>query len=84
MAVKVEAPRGSAAFMAGAPVKLHERDSYYDAENTPNRGRTYDVSPDGTRFLRVKQDASQASATRGSLVVVVNWFEELKRLALTK
>jgi Tol biopolymer transport system component len=41
-------------------------------------GRTYDVSPDGRRFLMIKdvnRDQQQAS-----LVVVQNLFEELKRL----
>ncbi len=40
-------------------------------------GRTYDVSPDATRFLMIK-DAAAATATQ--LVVVLNFFEELKRL----
>ena len=40
--------------------------------------RTYDVSVDGKRFLRIKPgSASEASA---SVVVVQNWLEELKRL----
>ena len=41
-------------------------------------GRTYDVSHDGRRFLMIKMDAGQA-ATVPSVVVVLNWFEELKR-----
>jgi len=35
-----------------------------------------DVSPDSRRFVMVKDDSSS-----GSLNVVLNWFEELKRLA---
>ena len=44
-------------------------------------GRTYDVSPDGKRFLMIKDAStpSQASAPT-SIVVVRNWVEELKRL----
>jgi eukaryotic-like serine/threonine-protein kinase len=42
-------------------------------------GRGYDVLQDG-RFLSVSQQESPASATRGELRVVLNWFEELKRL----
>lgn len=44
-------------------------------------GRTYDVSPDGRRFLMIKQvsDAGQTTAPP-NLVVVQNWSEELKRL----
>jgi len=45
-------------------------------------GRTYDVSPDGRRFLMIKDvNRDQAQA---NLVVVQNWFEELKRLVPTR
>ena len=40
-------------------------------------GRTYDISPDGKRFLMVKESAG-AGATE--FVVVMNWFGELERL----
>ena len=43
-------------------------------------GRSYDVSPDGTRFLMLKE----AAATATQLVVVLNFFEELKRLVPVK
>ena len=46
-------------------------------------GRTYDVSPDGTRFLMIK-DAAASTGTAPQLVVVLNFFEELKRLVPTK
>jgi Tol biopolymer transport system component len=39
----------------------------------------YDVSPDGQRFLMVKDEAGS-----GRLNVVLNWTEELKRLSLTR
>jgi len=39
--------------------------------------RSYDVSPDGQRFLVIKE-------TGGSIVVVQNWTEELKRLVPTR
>ena len=39
-------------------------------------GRTCDVSPDGTRFLMMKENAGRDSA---EFVIVLNWFEELKR-----
>ncbi len=42
-------------------------------------GRTYDISPDGTRFLMIKEDASPAE-----LILVQNWFEELERLVPTE
>jgi Tol biopolymer transport system component len=43
--------------------------------------RTYDVSPDGQRFLILKQVASPDQlAAPARIVVVEHWFEELKRL----
>ncbi len=44
--------------------------------------RNYDVSKDGKRFLMIKQvDEQPAPVTH--LNVVLNWFEELKRLVPT-
>jgi Tol biopolymer transport system component len=43
--------------------------------------RTYDVSADGKRFLMVKPVAPDSVA---QIVIVQNWFEELKRLVPTK
>ena len=43
--------------------------------------RNYDVSRDGQQFLMVKQDAEESAANQ--LIVVHNWFEELKRLVPT-
>ena len=42
--------------------------------------QSYDVSPDGERFLRIKEGAGD-SATE--FVLVQNWYEELKRLVPT-
>jgi serine/threonine-protein kinase len=42
-------------------------------------GRTYDVSPDGKRFLMIKPSTGQTS----SFILVQNWLEELKRLVPT-
>jgi len=44
---------------------------------TPFTFPNYDVSPDGQRFLMIKQSEQSASLTQ--IVVVQNWFEELKR-----
>ena len=49
-----------------------------------NPGRTYDISPDGQRLLLIKPAATTATSSQGGIVVVLNWAEELKRLALTK
>jgi Tol biopolymer transport system component len=50
----------------------------------PNFGRSYDVSPDGSRFLMIKDDLPSDAAPAPQLVVVQNWFEELKRLVPTQ
>jgi eukaryotic-like serine/threonine-protein kinase len=42
--------------------------------------RTYDVSPDGRRFLMIKNSKSGEGSSAERIVYVQNWFEELKRL----
>ncbi len=49
-----------------------------------SRGRAFDVSPDGQRFLMVKGPATDAGAPPPALIVVQHWDEELKRLVPTK
>lgn len=44
-----------------------------------NPGRTYDISPDGQRFLMMKAGGG-ANQTPPQIVVVQNWLEEPKRL----
>ena len=44
-------------------------------------GRSYDVSPDGERFLLLKRYGKTKKLTR--LNVMTNWFEELERLVPT-
>ena len=47
--------------------------------------RAYDVSPDGRRFLMIKNAASAGeTAPPASMVVVEHWTEELKRLVPVK
>jgi hypothetical protein len=41
-------------------------------------GRTYDVSRDGQRFLMIREEASGTQSESPGIVVVQNWFEELK------
>jgi len=38
----------------------------------------YDISPDGQRFVMVKEEGRETQ-----IHVVLNWFEELKRLVPT-
>jgi serine/threonine-protein kinase len=41
---------------------------------------TYDISPDGQRFLMIKAGGGSGQAAAPQIVVVQNWTEELKRL----
>ena len=49
---------------------IRDRNAIYFAAGT-----TYDVAPDGERFLVVKR----ADNAQPYVVVVLNWFEELKQ-----
>ena len=71
LAAPVEA---GASFAAGNPAVILN-----DFHTTTLGGRTYDVSPDGERFVVLKQ-VRDANA-RPEIIVVQNWFEELNRLA---
>ena len=56
-----------------------------DAISGSGTGRTYDVSSDSQRFLMLRVgDASTDADAPASIVIVQNWFEELKRLVPTK
>ena len=65
---------------ATAPTKLFE--GRYGAAAF-HYGRTYDVSPDGRRFLMVKDYGAGDPGAMPAMVVVLNWTEELKRLVPT-
>jgi hypothetical protein len=45
-----------------------------------NGGPDYDVLPDGKRFVMIRETAQDIR----EIVIVQNWFEELKRLAPMK
>jgi serine/threonine-protein kinase len=69
------------AFRAGNPTKVFDAPSLIlDARLMANTGRTYDVSRDGRRFLMLKDDAAAAAGqtVRPNIIVVQNWFEEVK------
>jgi eukaryotic-like serine/threonine-protein kinase len=67
-------------FAAGNPSKLFEGPYLFGPT-----GRTYDVSPDGQRFLMLKQSTMDSeSSPSARMVLVQNWFEELKRRVPTK
>ena len=77
--VPVEASGGT--WNAGTPMKLLEG-RYVTGGGS--QGRTYDVSPDGQRFLKIKAPGTDAGAAPPALIVVQHWDEELKRLVPTK
>jgi serine/threonine-protein kinase len=69
---------------ASAPTQLFTATSYTLADPTSGGvSRTYDVSPDGQRFLMMKNsDAPTRISTAQRVIVVQNRDQELKRLAL--
>ncbi|HEY2945725.1 MAG TPA: protein kinase [Vicinamibacteria bacterium] len=70
--MSVPVDTSGATFRAGTPVKLFDA-SKYSSWAPP---RNFDVSPDGRRFLMIKD-----GPVRDQLVVVQRWFEELKASA---
>ena len=83
MSVRID--RGTT-WAPGTPTKLFEgRYFFNDGLRITGDGRTYDASPDGQRFLMIKLGSgSDQTATPPTLVVVLNWSEELKRLVPPK
>ncbi len=63
---------------AGTPKVLFE--GSYVSHSVPPGFQYYDISPDGKRFLMLKEGTAQE---QGQINVVLNWFEELKRLVPT-
>ncbi len=65
-------------FKAGTPQLLFEGTyavAYYGSTSN------YDITDDGQRFVMVKSSAQTINGS--TLRVVLNWFEELKRLVPT-
>jgi Tol biopolymer transport system component len=59
-------------FSYGKPTKVFDRrysDDFY----------SYDVTPDGRRFLMMKESDAGDRPDAPTMIVVLNWFEELKR-----
>ena len=68
-------------FSAGNPTKVLETRYYAGSTVQGLDLRGYDISPDGQRFLMIKENApteQTSTTTPASMVVVLNWFEELK------
>jgi hypothetical protein len=70
MAVPIES--SGQALKPGTPVQLFERRYLYSTGD-----QYYDVSPDGHRFVMLKQEGDGGAR---SIVVVQGWTQELERL----
>jgi hypothetical protein len=69
-------PGTNGAPRVGRPVPLFS--DVYGAATGRASHADYDVHPDGTRFVMVGSQEGKAAAELG---VVLNWFEDLKRLS---
>jgi hypothetical protein len=66
------------AFRAAKPVLLFEGEYELDAWSS-----SYDVAPDGRRFVMIRRGEDADTPAPQQLNVVLNWFQELKRLVPT-
>ena len=72
----------ASAVHAGARIDLETPTPLFRGSYALTDGiRTYDVAPDGSRYLMIKEDEDRQ---REKLLVVLNWFQELERLAPTE
>lgn len=67
--------RAANGFTASRPKRILDRSFF-----ARGSGQTYDVSTDGKRFLMIEEDPADTIAPT-EIHLVLNWFEELKRLA---
>jgi serine/threonine-protein kinase len=65
-------------FTSGRPRPLFPFAGVYRMSGTAT---AYDIHPDGKRFIMVSESEKATTQPRQQVNVVVNWFEELKRLA---
>ncbi len=69
---------GDQALNVGRPEVLFEG-SYVSTHTNPQGYQYYGISPDGRRFLMLKEEQLQQT----QINVILNWDEELKRLVPT-
>jgi hypothetical protein len=75
---------GGSSWTTTTPSMLLQESQEYVRVPRGNPGRTYDIAPDGQRFLMIKALGADEGAPPPSIVVVQNWVEELKRLVPTR
>ena len=82
MVVPVESAPG---FTSGTPEVVFEGAYFSPPWYSRVTARTYDISPDGKRFLMIKEldEKTESIGPPKQLHLILNWFEELKRLAPT-
>jgi serine/threonine-protein kinase len=78
MAVSVRTT--DAIFGAGNPTRLFDAAPYYFGI----AGHTFDVSPDGQKFLMIKNAAASDQSVAPGLIVAEHWTDELRRLVPAK
>jgi hypothetical protein len=61
----------------GRPRKLFRFAGVYRMSGTAT---AYDIFPDGKRFIMVSEPEEATATRRQQINVVLNWFEELRRL----
>jgi serine/threonine-protein kinase len=74
--MRVGVERGTS-WASTPPSMIVKAEGYFTVPGA-NPGRTYDVTPDGQRFLMIKTAGDAGGTGVSSINVVVNWFEELK------
>ena len=63
-------------------LRVRAREHLFENEVFTGDGRTYDIAPDGARFLVVKESVSGETAG-AQIILVQDWFDELQRLVPT-
>ena len=67
-----------ATFVTSPRFRVRTRERLFEETGIPRLGgRTYDVHPDGERFLVVKLGATDSA---NQIILIQNWFDELQRL----
>jgi serine/threonine-protein kinase len=79
--IRVAVERGPG-WVTGTPSKLFGTDQYFFGAGEAF-GRTYDIARDGRRFLMIK-NVTRDPSSAPTILVVQNWFDELKALVPTK